>query len=146
MEKIFPEILEVIRDENKLKNAKKIPIPYFGLMAIELIDTVKELNSEISLYEIGYKFGKLMSPNSLDELVKLFRLMNFGELKIDLERRIIEHYSPPYNKKCSEPIHDFIAGILAGALKNIFSKNNVVKEIKCTSIGEEKCVYEILFF
>ncbi len=146
MDKLFPDILEVIKDENKLKKSKKIPIPYFGLMAVELIDTIKELNSDISLYEVGYRYGKLISPKDLDELIRLFKLMDFGELKIDLEQGIIEHYNPPYNKKYDEPIHDFIAGILAGCLKNIFSKNNVVKEIKCTSVGDEKCVYKIIFF
>ncbi|AAB99471.1 hypothetical protein MJ_1460 [Methanocaldococcus jannaschii DSM 2661] len=151
MEKIFPDILEAIRNEEIIKESKKIPMPYFGLFALVIFDKVKELGSETSLYEIGEEFGKMLSPKNIEELKKIFKLMNFGDLEIDENKILLKN--PPYKIKLSnppyqwvskeEPIHDFIAGILAGCLEEIFKKKFVVNEVECVSQGKDKCVFEV---
>jgi predicted hydrocarbon binding protein len=152
MEKIFPNILEAIKNESIIKKSKKIPVPYFGLLALVIFEKVKELGSEISLYEIGVEFGKILSPKNIEELKKIFKLMNFGDLEIDENE--IHFKNPPYKINLSnppygwiykkEPIHDFIAGILAGCLEEIFGKKFIVKEIECVCQGKDKCVFEVI--
>ncbi|MEO2116995.1 MAG: V4R domain-containing protein [Methanocaldococcus sp.] len=148
MEKIFPNILEAIKNEEIIKNSKKIPMPYFGLFALVVFDKVKELSSETSLYEIGEDFGKLLSPKNIEELKKIFKLMDFGDLEIDEKEKPpqkIKLSNPPYKwVSKDEPIHDFIAGILAGCLEEIFKKKFIVNEIECVCQGKDKCVFEVI--
>jgi len=148
MEKIFPNILEAIKNEDIIKKSKRIPMPYFGLFALVVFDKVKELSSETSLYEIGEDFGKLLSPKNIEELKKVFKLMDFGDLEIDEKEQPphkIKLSNPPYKWiSKDEPIHDFIAGILAGCLEEIFKKKFIVKEVECVCQGKDKCVFEVV--
>ncbi|WP_457613380.1 V4R domain-containing protein [Methanocaldococcus sp.] len=146
MEKIFSDILNTIKDEKIIKESKKIPMPYFGLFALVIFDKVKELGSETPLYEIGEEFGKMLNPKSIEEIKRLFELMNFGELEIEnIDSKRIRIYlkNPPY---CwiskNEPIHDFIGGVLAGCLQEVFKKKFIVNELECVCQGKSRCVFE----
>jgi predicted hydrocarbon binding protein len=129
------------------RNIKEyIPLEIFRLMIMIMMKKIKELNSEITLYDIGYEFGKHISPKNYRELKKFFRKNNLGVLKIESRKPLIikvNDCSLCDGLNSDEPICYFDAGVLAGAYECILNKTVVVDEIKCMAQGADACYFKI---
>ncbi|CAB3290028.1 4-vinyl reductase 5 [Methanocaldococcus lauensis] len=136
-------------DEEKYTDRKikgYIPLEIFRIMIYILMKKIKERGSEITLYEMGYEFGKFLEPKNFRELKKFFRKNNLGILEIESRKPLIIKV-----KECAmcggledtEPMCHFDAGLLAGAMECILKKTVVVNEIKCMAQGYDACYFEI---
>ncbi len=142
---IFEDIFEILTNENECGKMPKIPIQVFGAVVLSSIEKCKSHGDENSLYEIGYNLGKLTSPKSFDELIKIFKNMGLGDIVIVDDKHIIVKNNPIAKMvKSNEPINYFEAGYLAGALESIYFKKTTIKEIKCMSQGYDACYFEII--
>ncbi len=99
---------------------------------------------EASFYNLGYEFGKIISPKNLDEVKKLF---NEGKLGILIEEDWnilkVENSAIGMSITSQKPVCNYIAGFLAGVLESIYGKKFIVKEIKCMAQGCDACYFEI---
>jgi hypothetical protein len=164
---IFEDIFEILTNENECGKMPKIPIQVFGAVVLSSIEKCKSHGDENSLYEIGYNLGKLTSPKSFDELIKIFKNMGLGNIKINDRIKDCTFLTKSNNEmnlkegidncsiiitdnpvakmvKSNEPINYFEAGFLAGALESIFSKKVIIKEVKCISQGYDACYFETI--
>ena len=129
------------------RNIKEyVPLEIFRLMIMIMMKKIKELNSEITLYDIGYEFGKHINPKNHMELKKFFRKNNLGVLKIVSKKPLVvkvNDCSLCDGLNSDEPICYFDAGVLAGAYECILNKTVVVDEIKCMAQGADACYFKI---
>lgn len=129
------------------RNIKEyVPLEMFRLMIMIMMKKIKELNSEITLYDIGYEFGKHINPKNHMELNKFFRKNNLGVLKIVSKKPFVvkvNDCSLCDGLNSDEPICYFDAGVLAGAYEGILNKTVVVDEIKCMAQGADACYFKI---
>ncbi|AEF95674.1 V4R domain-containing protein [Methanotorris igneus] len=136
-------------DERKYTDRKikeYIPLELFRVMAYIVIKKIKERGSEITLYEIGYEFGKFLKPKNIRELKTFFRKNNLGILEIESRKPFIlkvRECAMCDSLEVNEPICYFDAGLLAGALECILNKTVVVDEIKCMGQGYDACYFKI---
>ncbi|MDK2790144.1 MAG: uncharacterized protein PWP15_651 [Methanothermococcus sp.] len=64
----------VFKEEEYTERKKdSIPLEFFRVMVYIVMDKIKKCGSEITLYEMGYEFGKFLNPKNLGELKKFFR-------------------------------------------------------------------------
>jgi predicted hydrocarbon binding protein len=129
------------------RNIKEyVPLEIFRLMIMIMMKKIKELNSETTLYDIGYEFGKHINPKNYRELKKFFRKNNLGVLKIESKKPLIIKVNDCAlcdGLNSDEPICYFDAGVLAGAYECILNKTVVVDEIKCMAQGADGCYFKI---
>ena len=129
------------------RNIKEyVPLEIFRLMIMIMMKKIKELNSEITLYDIGYEFGRHINPKNYMELKKFFRKNNLGVLKIESKNPIIIKVNDCAlcdGLESNEPICYFDAGVLAGAYECILNKTVVVDEIRCMAQGADACYFKI---
>ena len=129
------------------RNIKEyVPLEIFRLMIMIMMKKIKELNSEITLYDIGYEFGKHINPKNYRELKKFFRKNNLGVLQIESKKPLIIKVNDCAlcdGLNSDEPICYFDAGVLAGAYECILNKTVVVDEIKCMAQGADACYFKI---
>ncbi len=139
-----------VEDKYTKRHIKEyIPLEMFRLMIMILVKKIKELNSEITLYDIGYEFGKYINPKNYGELKKFFRRNNLGVLKIESKKPFIikiKDCALCDGLKSDEPICYFDAGIIAGAYECITNKTVVVDEIKCMAQGADACYFRITIY
>jgi hypothetical protein len=135
--------------ENKYTNRnirEHVPLELFRLMIMVMMKKVRELNSEITLYDIGYEFGKHINPKNYKDLKKFFRKNNLGILKVDSRNPLVVKVVDCAlcdGLESDEPMCYFDAGILAGAYECILNKTVVVDEIKCMAQGADACYFKI---
>ncbi len=115
-----------------------------------VIITIKKLNdngSVISLYDIGYEFGKnILNIKNISDLKKFFKKNNLGNLKIVKKRPLIikvEDCAFCDGLDMDSRICYFDAGLLAGVLENIYNKKFVVDEIDCMAKGADACYFKV---
>ncbi|XRO75039.1 V4R domain-containing protein [Methanocaldococcus sp. 28A] len=136
-------------DEKKYTDRKIkefIPLEFFRVMIYIVIKKIKERGSEITLYEMGYEFGKFLEPKNIRELKTFFRKNNLGILEIESRKPFILKV-----RECAmcggldidEPICHFDAGLIAGAMECILKKTVVVDEIKCMAQGADACYFKV---
>lgn len=137
-----------IEEKYTQRNLKStVPLEILRIMIMVMMKKLRELNTELTLYDIGYEFGKHINPKNYDDLKKFFKKNNLGTLVI--------HSRKPYIikvKDCAlcagltdeEPICYFDAGVFAGAFECILGKVVVVDEIKCMAKGDDACYFKIM--
>ncbi|ABR56538.1 V4R domain-containing protein [Methanococcus aeolicus] len=129
------------------RNIKEyVPLEILRLMIMIMMKKIKELNSEITLYDIGYEFGRHINPKNYMELKKFFRKNNLGVLKIESKNPVIIKVNDCAlcdGLKSNESICYFDAGVLAGAYECILNKTVVVDEIRCMAQGADACYFKI---
>ncbi|NPA62445.1 MAG: hypothetical protein GXN95_02695 [Methanococci archaeon] len=132
--------------ENNTKKKKLIPLDLFKAIVLIMMKKIKELDSEITLYDIGYEFGKHLNPKKYSDLKKFFKENNLGTLKVDSRKPLIlkvENCSFCEDLSFEEPICYFDAGLIAGAYECILKKPVVVDEIKCMARGDDACYFKV---
>nr|WP_317852620.1 V4R domain-containing protein [Methanothermococcus thermolithotrophicus] len=137
----------VFKEEEYTERKKdSIPLEFFRVMVYIVMDKIKKCGSEITLYEMGYEFGKFLNPKNLGELKKFFRRNNLGILKFEGRKPLIlkvNECAMCDGLDTNEPICYFDAGLIAGALECIYKKTVVVDEIKCMSQGADACYFKV---
>ncbi len=157
-DRLIKEIVEHLKKGYDKKNSKfneqkytnrcddTIPLELFRLITMVMMKKIKELGSELTLYDIGYEFGKYLSPKNHEELNNFFINNKLGILSI--------HSKNPHivkSEDCAlcdglisdEPICHFDAGLIAGAYECILNKVVVVDEIKCMAKGDDACYFQL---
>ncbi|AEH06607.1 V4R domain-containing protein [Methanothermococcus okinawensis] len=135
-----------IEEKYTSRQKEYIPLEILRLMIMVMMKKIKELNSEITLYDIGYEFGRYINPKNYRELKKFFRKNNLGMLKIESKKPLVVKVNDCAlcdGLKSDEPICYFDAGVLAGAYECILNKTVVVDEIKCMAQGADACYFKI---
>ncbi len=133
------------KKEEDEKN-KYVPLELFKAVVFIMMKKIKELDSEITLYDIGYEFGKHLSPKKYVELKKFFKRNKLGTLKIESKKPLIlkvEDCAFCEDLNFDEPICYFDAGLIAGAYECILKKPVVVDEIKCMAKGDDACYFKV---
>jgi len=135
------------KEFNEDKKSKKcIPIEFFKAVVLIMMKKIKELDSEITLYDIGYEFGKHLNIKRYSELKKFFKDNKLGILKIESRKPLIlkvENCAFCEDLDFDEPICYFDAGLIAGAYECILKKPVVVDEIKCMAKGDDACYFKV---
>ena len=145
---LINETVSYLKKEfNEDKKSKKcIPIEFFKAVVLIMMKKIKELDSEITLYDIGYEFGKHLNIKRYSELKKFFKDNNLGILKIESRKPLIlkvENCAFCEDLDFGEPICYFDAGLIAGAYECILKKPVVVDEIKCMAKGDDACYFKV---
>ena len=88
---LINETVSYLKKEfNEDKKSKKcIPIEFFKAVVLIMMKKIKELDSEITLYDIGYEFGKHLNIKRYSELKKFFKDNKLGILKIESRKPLI---------------------------------------------------------
>ncbi|ADC70106.1 4-vinyl reductase 4VR [Methanocaldococcus sp. FS406-22] len=140
------EYLKKEFNEDKKEKRKYIPLELFKAVVFIMMKKIKELDSEITLYDIGYEFGKHLNPKKYTDLKKFFKRNNLGILKIESRKPLIlkvENCAFCEDLNFDEPICYFDAGLIAGAFECILEKPVVVDEIKCMAKGDDACYFKV---
>ena len=145
---LINETVSYLKKEfNEDKKSKKcIPIEFFKAVVLIMMKKIKELDSEITLYDIGYEFGKHLNIKRYSELKKFFKDNKLGILKIESRKPLIlkvENCAFCEDLDFDEPICYFDAGLIAGAYECILKKPVVVDEIKCMAKGDDACYFKV---
>ncbi|WP_456472281.1 V4R domain-containing protein [Methanocaldococcus sp.] len=142
-DKIIEDVLKLLM-ENKEK--KCIPIGLFKAMVYIAIKKMGECGNVITFYEIGYELGKKLKIDNIEELKKFFDENNLGKLDVVSENPLIIKVGDCTlcsDLEFDEPICHLDAGIIAGALENIYKKVVVVDEFKCMAMGSDACYFSV---
>ncbi|ACV24876.1 V4R domain-containing protein [Methanocaldococcus fervens] len=134
------------KKDSDRKIKKYIPLELFKVMIYIVIKKIKERGSEITLYEIGYEFGRYLNPKNIRELKSFFKKNNLGILEIESRRPLIlkvRECAMCEGLDIDEPICYFDAGLIAGAMECILKKTVVVDEIKCMAQGADACYFKV---
>ncbi|WP_423793031.1 V4R domain-containing protein [Methanocaldococcus indicus] len=139
-------------DKNKMQFRRKrkkratIPVELFKIFVLTTYNKLKNCGSEITLYDLGYEFGKSLDIKTFRELKKFFSVNNLGKVKIIKRKPLtikIEECAFCEDIEKDEPICYFDAGLLAGIIENILNKKVVVDEVKCMAQGYDGCYFEV---
>jgi predicted hydrocarbon binding protein len=140
------ELLETKYDKDKFICGEQVPVEFLKMMVYAYMKKIKEVGSDSDLYEMGYKFGRYISPCNIDDIKEFMEISKLGKMEV-LEKTDkfikikISHCALCESLDFDEPICDFEAGLLAGFLESIKGKKVVVKETACMAQGADGCYF-----
>jgi predicted hydrocarbon binding protein len=140
------ELLKSKYNKDKFVCGDHVPVEFLKIMVYAYMKKIKEVGSNSDLYEMGYKLGKYISPNSIEDMKRFIKFSKLGIMEVleKSEKFIkikISHCALCENLDFDEPICDFEAGLLAGFLESIWGKKVVVKETACMAQGADGCYF-----
>ncbi len=108
------------------------------IISIKKIDTLLK-NSEFSKKAMVQSLIDIFNQTGLG----LLKLKTFDERRLRFEVAVENSPIPEEYEKRDTPVCFHLAGIFAGAAEAIFMMPMACKEVKCASMGDSSCKFEI---